>query len=65
MRFNMGKGKRKKDEVVQTENYLIDVDFFEKCEKIASQLELTVDYLLDEFYIDDDLRMDSIIVNIY
>lgn len=61
----MGKGKRKKDEVVQTENYLIDVDFFEKCEKIASQLELTVDYLLDEFYIDDDLRMDSIIVNIY
>ena len=39
--------------MVETEHYEIPLDFYLKCEFIASQLEVTVDYLLDEFYDDD------------
>ena len=40
---------------VETEYYNMDLDFYLKCEFIASQLEITVDYLLDEFYDDGEL----------
>ena len=38
--------------MVETEHYELPLDFFLKCEFIAAQLEITVDYLLDEFYDD-------------
>ena len=40
---------------VETEYYDMDLDFYLKCEFIAAQLEVTVDYLLDEFYDGDEL----------
>ena len=36
--------------MVETAHYELPLDFFLKCEFIAAQLEVTVDYLLDEFY---------------
>lgn len=42
----------KKSTTVETEHYELPLDFFLKCEFIAAQLEITVDYLLDEFYDD-------------
>lgn len=50
--------------MIQTEHYFVDHDFFKHCEEIATDLEVPVDYLLDEFFIDGELRMDSISVNI-
>ena len=49
--------KKKKNELtfVETEHYEIPLDFYLKCEYIAAQLEITVDYLLDEFYSDGEL----------
>lgn len=41
--------------MVETDNYELPLDFYLKCEFIASQLEITVDYLLDEFYDDGEL----------
>ena len=41
--------------MVETDNYELPLDFYLKCEFIAAQLEVTVDYLLDEFYDDGEL----------
>ena len=38
--------------MVETELYELPFEFYLKCEYIAAQLEITVDYLLDEFYDD-------------
>ena len=46
--------------VVETEHYELSLDFFLKCEFIAAQLEVTVDYLLDEFYDDGELIVPTI-----
>ena len=43
---------KKQSTIVETEHYELPLDFFLKCEFIAAQLEITVDYLLDEFYDD-------------
>ena len=51
----MTKGKKKDQTVVETDHYEIPLDFYLKCEYIAAQLEITVDYLLDEFYSDGEL----------
>ena len=45
----------KSHDIVETEYYELPLDFFLKCEFIAAQLEITVDYLLDEFYDDGEL----------
>ena len=45
----------KSHDIVETEYYELPLDFFLKCEFIAAQLEVTVDYLLDEFYDDGEL----------
>lgn len=39
-------------QTVETEVYELPLDFYLECEAIASKLELTVDYLLDEFFVD-------------
>jgi predicted DNA-binding ribbon-helix-helix protein len=39
--------------IVETEYYELPLDFYLKCEYIAAQLEITVDYLLAEFYDDE------------
>jgi predicted DNA-binding ribbon-helix-helix protein len=39
--------------IVETEHYELPLDFYLKCEHIAAKLEITVDYLLDEFYDDE------------
>ena len=41
--------------MVETEYYELPLDFYLKCEFIAAQLEVTVDYLLEEFYDDGEL----------
>ena len=41
--------------IVETEYYELPLDFYLKCEYIAAQLEITVDYLLAEFYDDGEL----------
>ena len=46
-------------DMVETEQYELPLDFFLKCEFIAAQLEVTVDYLLDEFYDDGQLIVPS------
>lgn len=48
----MTKRNRKPTQMVETDRYELPLDFFLKCEFIAAQLEITVDYLLDEFYDD-------------
>jgi len=45
----------KESTTVETEYYELPLDFYLKCEFIAAQLEITVDYLLDEFYKDGQL----------
>ena len=49
----------KSRDIVETEYYELPLDFFLKCEFIAAQLEVTVDYLLDEFYDDGQLIVPS------
>lgn len=51
----MGKNNKKDRTVVETERYELPLEFYLKCEYIAAQLEITVDYLLDEFYDDGQL----------
>ena len=41
--------------IVETELYELPLEFYLKCEYIAAQLEITVDYLLEEFYDDGEL----------
>lgn len=50
-----GKIMTKSNDMVETEHYELPLDFYLKCEFIAAQLEVTVDYLLDEFYDDGQL----------
>ena len=38
--------------IVETELYELPLEFYLKCEYIAAQLEITVDYLIAEFYDD-------------
>ena len=45
----------KQSTIVETEYYELPLDFYLKCEFIAAQLEITVDYLLEEFYDDGEL----------
>ena len=42
-------------DIVETEGYEMSLEVYLKCEYIAAQLEITVDYLLDEFYDDGQL----------
>lgn len=44
-------------QTVETEGYEMSVDSWVKLEKIASELELTVDYLLDEFVVDGQIDL--------
>lgn len=48
----MTKRNRKPTQMVETDAYELPLEFYLKCEYIAEQLEITVDYLLDEFYDD-------------
>ena len=45
----------KNNKMIETEYYEIPTVFYNKLEKVAEKYELTVDYLLDEFYIDGEL----------
>ena len=47
-----GKIMAKSPDTVETEYYEFPVETYLKFEYIAAQLEITVDYLLDEFYDD-------------
>ena len=51
----------KSHDIVETEHYELPLDFYLKCEFIAAQLEITVDYLLDEFYDDGQLIVPSFV----
>jgi hypothetical protein len=42
-------------QTVETDAYELPLEFYLECEAIASKLELTVDYLLDEFFVDGAL----------
>ena len=42
-------------QTVETDAYELPLEFYLECETIASKLELTVDYLLDEFFVDGSL----------
>ena len=42
-------------QTVETDSYELPLDFYLECEEIASKLELTVDYLIDEFFVDGAL----------
>lgn len=60
----MGKKNNKKDRtIVETNNYELPLEFYLKCEYIAAQLEITVDYLLDEFYDDGCLIVPDFVEN--
>lgn len=45
---------------VETENYELDLDDFLQLEMIAAMMEVTVDYLLDEFCMDGELDMSDV-----
>jgi hypothetical protein len=47
-------------QTVETDSYELPLDFYLECEEIASKLELTVDYLLDEFFVDGSLCLPDI-----
>lgn len=53
------KNNKKNKTMVETNNYELPLEFYLKCEYIAAQLEITVDYLLDEFYDDGQLIVPS------
>jgi hypothetical protein len=46
--------------IVETELYELPLDFYLECEAIASALELTVDYLIDEFFVDGALQLHDV-----
>jgi hypothetical protein len=48
-----GKIMAKDRTIVETEHYELPLEFYLKCEHVAAKLEITVDYLLDEFYDDE------------
>ena len=45
---------------VETDNYVLDVDDFLQFEMIAAMMEVTVDYLLDEFFVDGQLNLEDV-----
>ena len=45
---------------VETEHYELDLDDFLQLEMIAAMMEVTVDYLLDEFCMDGELDMSDV-----
>ena len=45
---------------VETEHYEMELDSFLQLEMIASVMEVTVDYLLDEFAIDGQLDLEEV-----
>lgn len=44
-------------QTVETDVYELPLKFFLKCESLASKLELTVDYVIAEFFIDGKFQM--------
>lgn len=48
---------------VETETYEMPVETYLVCEWYAAQMEMTVDYLLDEFFIDGELVLPSELVD--
>ena len=49
--------------IVETEGYELPLEFYLKCEWYAAQMELTVDYMLDEFFVDGELIVPSELVD--
>ena len=47
-------------DTVETEHYVLDVDNFLQFEMIAAMMEVTVDYLLDEFFVDGQLNLEDV-----
>jgi predicted DNA-binding ribbon-helix-helix protein len=47
-------------QTVETDVYELPLDFYLECEEIASKLELTVDYLIDEFFVDGELQLQNL-----
>ena len=45
---------------VETEHYEMELDSFLQLEMIASVMEVTVDYLLDQFAIDGQLDLEEV-----
>ena len=45
---------------VETDHYVLDVDDFLQFEMIAAMMEVTVDYLLDEFFVDGELNLEDV-----
>lgn len=46
--------------VVETEHYEIPLDSYLQFEMIAAVCEVTVDYLLDEFFVDGQLNLEDV-----
>ena len=46
--------------IVETENYIFPLDTYLEFEIIATLMECTVDYLLDEFYVDGELDLQDV-----
>jgi hypothetical protein len=47
-------------QTVETDVYELPLEFYLECEAIASKLELTVDYLIDEFFVDGALQLQDV-----
>lgn len=47
-------------QTVETNAYELPLDFYLECEAIASALELTVDYLIDEFFVNGSLQLHDV-----
>ena len=45
--------------MIETDNYEIPLEFYQKLEWYAEQMEVTVDYVLDEFFIQGHLLIPS------
>ena len=45
---------------VETDHYELDLDHFIQLEGIAAMMEVTVDYLLDEFFVDGQLNLEDV-----
>ena len=46
--------------VVETEHYELPLDTYLEFEMIAAMMECTVDYLLDEFFVDGQLDLQDV-----
>jgi hypothetical protein len=44
-------------QTVETDVYELPLDFYLECEAVASTMEITVDYLIDEFFVDGALEL--------